>query len=79
MNNVHRITRIATVAVIAFGSGKVLAQDLPTTGSIETRSGKLELLRFLQVRQRGASLTFGNARSPIPDKQGRTKALGGST
>ena len=43
MNDVFRITCIATAVLLVIGSTKGSAQDLPTTGRIETRFGKLEL------------------------------------
>lgn len=43
MKDVFRITRIATAVLLIIGSTKGSAQDLPTTGRIETRFGKLEL------------------------------------
>ena len=43
MKDVFRITCIATAVLLIFGSTKGSAQDLPTTGRIETRFGKLEL------------------------------------
>ncbi|MFO0035107.1 MAG: hypothetical protein ACK55S_07850 [Planctomycetota bacterium] len=43
MRNVHRILGLATVLGVVFASTAVDAQDLPTNGSLETRSGKLEL------------------------------------
>jgi len=43
MKNVRLVTRIATVIFIGFGGASVDAQDLPTTGSFETRIGRLEL------------------------------------
>jgi len=42
MKKAHR-TGLATAAMLILASAAVNAQDLPTTGGIETRSGKLEL------------------------------------
>ena len=43
MKNIHRGKRFTTTAVFVLACSAINAQDLPTTGSIETRSGKLAL------------------------------------
>ena len=43
MKSFPRVTSIATAVIFVGASMTVAAQDLPTTGSLETRSGKLEV------------------------------------
>ena len=43
MRKVHSATSLATSLLLLLGSTNAHAQELPTTGSIETKSGKLEL------------------------------------
>ena len=43
MRKVHSATNFATSLLLLLGSTNAHAQELPTTGSIETKSGKLEL------------------------------------
>jgi len=43
MKKVHQITSIAAAVILSLASTAVDAQNLPTTGGIETRFGRLEL------------------------------------